>query len=132
MVFTYIISFYFEFFSDTFFDLQITKMSYFLCNFAFAIQTQNGTQKFMKNLLKKVKLWLQSLSFRTGVTVLLCCIQFYILSFAQMLLPISAAAKGVLWTVLFGLAKTCQYGGITILGVDGYNRVKDYLRRKKE
>ena len=86
----------------------------------------------MKNLLKKVKLWLQSLSFRTGVIVLLCCIPFYILSFAQMLLPISAAAKGVLWTVLFGLAKTCQYGGITILGVDGYNRVKDYLRRRKE
>ena len=132
MVFTYIISFYFEFFSDTFFEPQITKMSYFLCNFAFAIQTQNGTQKFMKNLLKKVKLWLQSLSFRTGVIVLLCCIPFYILSFAQMLLPISTAAKGVLWTVLFGLAKTCQYGGITILGVDGYNRVKDYLRRRKE
>lgn len=107
-------------------------MSYFLCNFAFAIQTQKETQKFMKNLLKKVKLRLQSLSFRTGVIVLLCCIQFYILSFAQMLLPISAAAKGVLWTVLFGLAKTCQYGGITILGVDGYNRVKSYLRRRKE
>lgn len=107
-------------------------MSYFLYNFAFAIQTQKETQKFMKNLLKKVKLWLQSLSFHTGVIVLLCCIPFYILSFAQMLLPISAAAKGVLWTVLFGLAKTCQYGGITILSVDGYNRVKDYLRRKKE
>ena len=59
----------------------------------------------------KVKSWLQSLSFRTGVIVLLCCIPFYILSFAQMLLPISAAAKGVLWTVLFGMAKTCQYGG---------------------
>ena len=132
MVFTYIISFYFEFFSDTFSEPQITKMSYFLCNFAFAIQTQNGTQKFMKNLLKKVKLWLQSLSFRTGVIVLLCCIPFYILSFAQMLLPISDAATGVLWTVLFGLAKTCQYGGITILGVDGYNRVKSYLRRRKE
>lgn len=107
-------------------------MSYFLYNFAFAIQTQKGTQKIMKNLLKKVKLWLQSLSFRTGVIVLLCCIPFYILSFAQMLLPISAAAKGVLWTVLFGLAKICQYGGITILGVDGYNRVKSYLRRRKE
>ena len=132
MVFTYIISFYFEFFSDTLSEPQITKMSYLLCNFAFTIQTQKETQKFMKNLLKKVKLWLQSLSFRTGVIVLLCCIPFYILSFAQMLLPISAAAKGVLWTVLFGLAKTCQYGGITILGVDGYNRVKDYLRRKKE
>ena len=86
----------------------------------------------MKNLLKKVKLWLQSLSFRTGVIVLLCCIPFYILSFAQMLLLISAAAKGVLWTVLFGLAKTCQYGGITILGVDGYNRVKNYFRGRKK
>ena len=64
-----------------------------------------------------VKHWLQSLSFRTGVIVLLCCIPFYILSFAQMLLPISVTAKGILWTVLFGLAKTCQYGGLTILGV---------------
>ena len=96
-------------------------MSYFLCNFAFAIQTQKVTQKIMKNLLKKIKLWLQSLSFRTGVIVLLCCIPFYILS-----------AKGVLWTVLFGLAKTCQYGGITILGVDGYNRVKNYFRGRKK
>ena len=64
-----------------------------------------------------VKHWLQSLSFRTGVIVLLCCIPFYILSFAQMLLPTSVAAKGILWTILFGLAKTCQYGGLTILGV---------------
>lgn len=84
----------------------------------------------MKKTWQKVKTWLQSLSFRTGVIVLLCCIPFYILSFAQMLLPISAAAKGVLWTVLFGLAKTCQYGGLTILGVEGYNRVKNWLRRK--
>ena len=36
------------------------------------------------------------------------------------MLPISAAAKGVLFTILFGLAKTCQYGGLTILGVEGY------------
>jgi len=77
------------------------------------------------------KQWLQGLSFRTGVIVLLCCIPFYALSFAQMLLPISAAAKGVLWTVLFGLAKACQYGGLTILGVEGYQRVKNWIRRKK-
>ena len=32
----------------------------------------------------------------------------------------SAAAKGILWTVLFGLAKTCQYGGLTILGFAPY------------
>ena len=79
-----------------------------------------------------IKTWLQSLSFRTGVIVLLCCIPFYILSFAQMLLPISAAAKGVLWTILFGLAKSCQYGGLTILGVEGYNRVKNWIKRRKD
>ena len=77
-----------------------------------------------------VKHWLQSLSFRTGVIVLLCCIPFYILSFAQMLLPISVTAKGILWTVLFGLAKTCQYGGLTILGVEVYKRLKDKFKRK--
>jgi len=80
---------------------------------------------------QKIKTWLQSLSFRTGVIVLLCCIPFYILSFAQMLLPISVAAKGVLWTVLFGMAKTCQYGGLTILGVEGYRRLKSKFSREK-
>ena len=62
----------------------------------------------MKAIFLRIKTWLQSLSFRTGVIVLLCCIPFYVLSFAQMLLPISAAAKGVLWTVLFGMAKTAS------------------------
>ena len=80
-------------------------------------------------LWHRLKHWLQSLSFRTGVIVLLCCIPFYILSFAQMLLPISVTAKGILWTILFGLAKTCQYGGLTILGVEGYKRLKTKLKR---
>jgi len=78
-----------------------------------------------------IKQWLQGLSFRTGVIVLLCCIPFYVLSFAQMLLPISVAAKGVLWTIFFGLAKTCQYGGLTILGVEGYGRIMNWIKRKK-
>lgn len=82
--------------------------------------------------LRRIKKWLQSLSFRTGVIVLLSCIPFYVLSFAQMLLPISVAAKGVLWTVLFGMAKTCQYGGLTILGVEGYRRLKNMVSRKKK
>ena len=81
---------------------------------------------------KYYKHWLQSLSFRTGVIVLLCCIPFYILSFAQMLLPISVTAKGILWTVLFGLAKTCQYGGLTILGVEGYKRLKNKLKGQRD
>ena len=85
----------------------------------------------MKQKFMQLKLWLQSLSFRTGVIVLLCCIPFYILSFAQMLLPISVTAKGILWTILFGLAKTCQYGGLTILGVEGYKRLMQRIKRKK-
>ena len=75
-------------------------------------------------VLNNIRHWLKSLSFRTGVIVLLSCIPFYILSFAQVLLPISITAKGVLWAVLFGLAKTCQYGGLTILGVEGYRRLR--------
>ncbi len=85
---------------------------------------------YIIGIFNKVKRWLQSLSFRTGVIVLLCCIPFYILSFAQMLLPISVTAKGVLWTILFGLAKTCQYGGLTILGVEGYKSLKSKFRKK--
>ena len=88
-------------------------------------------KEFFLRIGRSIKTWLQSLSFRTGVIVLLSCIPFYILSFAQMLLPISAAVKGILWTVLFGMAKTCQYGGLTILGVEGYRRLKDMFRRKK-
>ena len=78
----------------------------------------------------KIKEWLQSLSLRTGVIVLMCCIPFYILSFAQMLLPISSTTKGVLWAVFFGLAKTCQYGGLTILGVEGYKRLRNKFRKQ--
>lgn len=78
----------------------------------------------MKRVLIRIKQWLGNLSFRTGVIVLLCCIPCYILSFAQMALPISVEMKGVLWFVLFGMAKTFQYGGITILGVEGVKRLK--------
>lgn len=46
-----------------------------------------------------------------------------------MLLPISAAAKGVLWFVLFGMAKTTQYAGLAIVGVEGWKRLKAYFKR---
>lgn len=73
---------------------------------------------------------LSRFSFRTGVIVLASCVVFYILSFAQMLLPISATTKGVLWFILFGMAKTTQYTGLAILGVEGWRRVKAYFKRK--
>ena len=78
----------------------------------------------MNILLNNLRQWLSRLSFRTGVIVLLCCIPCYILSFAQMALPISTTLKSVLWFILFGMAKTLQYGGLTILGVEGVKRLK--------
>lgn len=86
----------------------------------------------MKKTLKKIKVWLASLSFRTGMIVLAMCIPFYIISFAQTALGIPKETKVILWVVLFGLAKTFQYGGLTILGVDGLKRVKRYFKKSSE
>ena len=49
-----------------------------------------------------------------------------------MLLPLSAATKGVLWAVLFGLAKAFQYGGLSILGVEGVKRLKARWKKQKD
>lgn len=78
-----------------------------------------------------IKTALSKLSFRTGVIVLAMCVPFYVISFAQMALPISNSAKGVLWVIFFGLAKTAQYGGLTILGTEGYKRLKAYFKSRK-
>lgn len=83
------------------------------------------------NMKERIQNFLRRFSFRTGVIVLALCVPCYIISFAQMALPISAAAKGVLWFVFFGLAKTFQYGGLTILGVDGIKRVKDWWKARR-
>lgn len=87
----------------------------------------------MKSLHKRVIEFfrgvLKRLSFRTGVIILALCVPCYILSFAQMLLPISAATKGVLWFVLFGLAKTTQYTGLAIIGVEGWRKVKAWFKK---
>jgi len=48
-----------------------------------------------------------------------------------MLLPISVVAKGILWTLFFGLAKTFQYGGLTILGAEGFRRLKKHFQKNK-
>lgn len=81
--------------------------------------------------LMHIKSILQKLSFRTGVIVLSLCLPCYLLSFLQMLLPISAAAKATLWVILFGLAKCFQYGGLTILGAEGWRRLKRHLKKRR-
>jgi phosphoglycolate phosphatase len=49
-----------------------------------------------------------------------------------MLLPISASAKSVLWIVFFGLTKATQYTGLAIVGVEGWQRIKAYIRLKRK
>lgn len=83
----------------------------------------------MKRLPAELKVRLGRLSFRTGIIILAICIVCYIVSFAQMALPLSPAMKGVIWTVFFGLAKTLQYTALLILGSAGVARLKRMLSR---
>lgn len=82
--------------------------------------------------MNRIKTFLSTFSVRTGIIILLCCIPCYILSFAQMSLPISTTAKGILWVLLFGLAKATQYAGLTILGVEGIRRLKARFKRSNQ
>lgn len=82
-------------------------------------------------MIERVKAMLGLLSFRTGIIILAVCIVCYIASFAQMLLPISATTKSVLWFILFGLAKTTQYTALTILGVKGLSSLKTKIKKKE-
>ena len=59
------------------------------------------------------------------------CVCCYVLSFAQMLLPISVSAKGVLWAVFYGMAKASQYTALLILGKAGLERLKSVLKRAR-
>lgn len=79
----------------------------------------------MKQTIKKI---LSRLSFRTGAIILLLCVPCYIFSFAQMLLPIGAAAKTVLWVIFFGLAKTFQYAGLAVVGTEGVRAISRRFR----
>ncbi len=46
-----------------------------------------------------------------------------------MFLPISLTAKGVLWTVFFGMAKALQYSALLILGKEGVRRMRRFFAR---
>lgn len=48
-----------------------------------------------------------------------------------MALDISYSLKGILWVVFFGLAKTFQYAGLTIIGVDGIKKLKSWWKKDR-
>lgn len=89
-------------------------------------------KQFWSSVKDRLKNLLSKLSFRTGVIILISCVIFYILSFVQALLPLSTSTKGVLFIVFFGLAKTTQYTGLAIVGVQGWQRIKAYIRLKRK
>jgi phosphoglycolate phosphatase len=80
---------------------------------------------------ERIRRFLSKFSFRTGVIFLCTCVVCYALSFGQMALPTSVAFKATMWTILFGMAKTTQYIGLGIVGVDGWRRIKMYFRRRR-
>lgn len=84
----------------------------------------------LRDILNAIKRVLRKLSFRTGVMFLVACVIFYILSFAQALLPVSGATKSVLFIILFGMAKLTQYTGLTIVGVEGWRRIKQGIKHR--
>lgn len=81
--------------------------------------------------MKCLRLWLSKLSFRTGIILIVMSVICYVISFAQILLPISIIAKSVLWVVFFGLAKTFQYSGLFVLGAEGIKKVKMWWKKRK-
>ena len=88
---------------------------------------------YLRRLSHRVNTFLKRFSFKTGIIILSLCIPFYILSFAQMTMDFSYSVKGILWIVFFGLAKTFQYAGLAIIGVEGIKRLKIWwckIRRK--
>lgn len=87
----------------------------------------------MNKFLLKIRQMLSRLSFRTGVVVLSLCVPCYVISFAQLAITaFDAETKAALWVVFFGLAKAFQYGGLTILGVEGVKRLKKWLGKNGE
>lgn len=80
--------------------------------------------------LEHVRHRLAELPFSVGVWLLAACAVCYAVSFLQMLLPLSVYTKGVIWFVFFGLAKTCQYSALLVLGAAGIGRLKAAWRRR--
>lgn len=95
------------------------------------IEQQTHFDYIMLQTFIRLKQCLGKLSFRTGIIVAVLCAICYIVSFAQILLPISATMKGVLWTIFFGLAKTFQYTALLIWGTAGLARAKAMFKYQK-
>lgn len=89
----------------------------------------------MRNTLRRgilqIRYWFSCLSFRTGAIVMGLCVPCYILSFTLPFLVEDNWMKGAVWACFFGLAKTFQYTGLAIVGVEGWRRIKAWFQHRK-
>lgn len=88
--------------------------------------------KDSNRFIMRLKVFFAKFSLRTGIFILLSCVPLYILSFAQMKLPISPLWKSILFVLFFGLAKVAQYGGLIIVGAKGLKDLKIKLLERKQ
>jgi phosphoglycolate phosphatase len=96
-----------------------------LPTFALDVHTKKEIMNITLSVRTKIsatKRWLARLPYWVGVVVTASCIPFYIISFAQLALPIGTEWKAALWTICFGLAKLFQYCGLAILGAKGLSQ----------
>lgn len=85
----------------------------------------------IKTTFQRLRQRLSHLSFRTGAIVLGACVCCYALSFTLPFLVEDNWMKGAVWACFFGLAKTFQYTGLAIVGVEGWRRIKAWFQHRK-
>lgn len=81
---------------------------------------------------EKIRNFLRRFSFKTGVIIMALCIPCYIFSFAQIGLPMSTKAHSILWATFYGLAKLFKYTGLVIVGAEGWERIKNWFKKRKK
>lgn len=73
------------------------NLNVFLSQILHKSSTFVSKDKGQISMKARMQAFLRRFSFRTGVIVLVLCVPCYIISFAQMALPIRVELKGVLW-----------------------------------
>lgn len=73
------------------------NLKVFLSQILHKSSTFVSKEKGQISMKARMQAFLRRFSFRTGVFVLVLCVPCYLISFAQMALPIRVELKGVLW-----------------------------------
>ncbi len=85
----------------------------------------------MRDFRQRLRIWLQGFSPQTCINLLIICLILHIIAFGQFALPFfPPSTKKTIGVVVFSLAKAFQYTGLSILGVEGYKKLKDRILKR--